>query len=734
MLGDIIGRPYEFDRGPRDKNFELFDTRCKFSDDSLLSIAVADALLKLKKQDLSKLSPKKKEAYVTKAIEASMKDWCNRPEYDRIHGEYGIWFGSWVRGNEIKRDKPSMGNGSAMRVGAVGWLYDTLEETLEYAKYSALVSHKHPEGIKGAQAVAAVIFLARNGIGKDEIKNYISKTFGYNLNQTVADLQKTYCSTGHQDETCPGCVPQAIICFLEADSYEDAVRNAVSIGGDTDTIGCITGSMAEAMYGVPMHLKKKCQDYIDEYMRQVADEIVNYRTRNRESDKDMFKNAFQNPFDYIERYKTSGDIGYGSLYERLRDLEDMGENQKEKSYAAFASKAVKCGYPIDDLEALWEVRKGVDMPVPDKTAKTPEYIEAKKEFDSTWEKVITNKKHGRPSPLTEEDRINCLNTLQLALDKYQKAAGTCMSGAKLHIVDVSMMQLDKRIEANLSPAEKARLADTPRNAYSVLDSVDKIKGSSAFRNMKKSFKEFYEFCEKTDFTKDDEKAAFTEKRKELLKLTSAYLKYKDKQNKGLFHSRSKTEYLRVSVVSALYDRLKNNTLDYTAPAPADPEAEKIISTAKNNLKVGKDTPASAAILLSAKKMKQAGEAVTKNALLDASKRLLENKNFTEAIKMYCPADIHTKITNGALEKRIAENEHIEEYSKTRQQKFNSWMDIKMKKQAEYSRKLAPEGQKKQAQAPASNVKVLSVQKVSKPAPAKKVQKPGESAAKRFIPK
>ena len=162
------------------------------------------------------------------------------------------------------------GNGSAMRVSAAGWLYESIERTREVAKATANVTHNHPEGIKGAEATASAIFMARNGSSKDEIKSYIEKEFDYNLNRTLDEIRPEY----HMDETCQRTVPEAIIAFLEAEDFEDAIRNAVSLGGDTDTLAAITGSIAEAFYGIPAVLIEECRNRIDKgLMTDILDEF-----------------------------------------------------------------------------------------------------------------------------------------------------------------------------------------------------------------------------------------------------------------------------------------------------------------------------------------------------------------------------------------------------------------------------------------------------------------------------
>ncbi len=227
IIGDIVGSIYEF-HNIKTKDFPLFSERYGFTDDSILTIATAKWIL-----DGAGISDSG-GYYFRYAF-----------NYPHPKGGYGGRFVKWVQRAEDGDFSPynSCGNGSAMRVGPVGWAYDTEEDVLDAAKYSAECTHNHPEGIKGAQAVAAAIFLAKQKKTKAEIKEYIEKNF-YPLQETVEDIRKYYTF----DETCQGTVPQAIIAFLESSSFEDAIRNAVSIGGDTDTIAAITGSIAWAFY------------------------------------------------------------------------------------------------------------------------------------------------------------------------------------------------------------------------------------------------------------------------------------------------------------------------------------------------------------------------------------------------------------------------------------------------------------------------------------------------------
>ena len=164
----------------------------------------------------------------------------------------------------------SYGNGSAMRVSAAGWLYDSMERTREVARATANVTHNHPEGIKGAESTASAIYMARNGSSKEEIKTYIEREFHYDLSRTLDNIRTYY----HHVESCQETVPEAIIAFLESKDFEDAIRNAVSLGGDTDTLGAITGSIAEAFYGIPAVLIAECKSRIDKgLMTDVLDEF-----------------------------------------------------------------------------------------------------------------------------------------------------------------------------------------------------------------------------------------------------------------------------------------------------------------------------------------------------------------------------------------------------------------------------------------------------------------------------
>lgn len=254
ILGDIIGSPFEFDRGDKTKDFKLFSRRSHFTDDSVMTLAVCEALLKVGQDATVK--------EIEDAVISSMQSWGRRYP----HEGYGGYFRCWLT---ARHPEPynSFGNGSAMRVSAAGWLYDSLEKTRVVAKATANVTHNHPEGIKGAEATASAIFMARNGSSKEEIKKYIENEFHYDLNRTLDEIRPSF----HMDETCQKTVPEAIIAFLEARDFEDAIRNAVSLGGDTDTLGAITGSIAEAYFGISESLISECRNRINKDMRDVVD-------------------------------------------------------------------------------------------------------------------------------------------------------------------------------------------------------------------------------------------------------------------------------------------------------------------------------------------------------------------------------------------------------------------------------------------------------------------------------
>lgn len=260
ILGDMVGSPYEFDRGRKIKEFgPLFVIGSHYTDDSVMTIAVAEGLMNAGKE----ADAKDIKSEVVKA----MKKWGRRYP----HAGYGGKFRHWLRSED---DSPygSWGNGSAMRVSAAGWMYDTLERTREVAALTAEVTHNHPEGIKGAEATAAAIFLARSGRTKDEIRQYIEDEFGYDFSRTLDEIRPGY----HHVESCQETVPEAITAFLEGRDFEDVVRNAVSLGGDCDTLTCIAAGIAEAFYGVPDEYREETLGRLEDDMREVYERFRKY--------------------------------------------------------------------------------------------------------------------------------------------------------------------------------------------------------------------------------------------------------------------------------------------------------------------------------------------------------------------------------------------------------------------------------------------------------------------------
>lgn len=256
LIGDMIGSPYEFDRGDKTKNFPLFRADSQFTDDSVMSVAVAEALLQC--------GSDADDETVLKACTECMQKWGRRyPD-----AGYGARFIHWIFADNPK-PYGSFGNGSAMRVSAAGWLYDSLEKTRHTAALTAMVSHDHPEGIKGAEAAASAIWLARNGYGKEQIREYIIREFGYDLSRTCDEIRPGY----YHVESCQETVPEALTAFLEGNDFEDVIRTAVSLGGDCDTLTCIAGGMAEAFYGIPEDIAEEAEKRLPQEMLNILSQI-----------------------------------------------------------------------------------------------------------------------------------------------------------------------------------------------------------------------------------------------------------------------------------------------------------------------------------------------------------------------------------------------------------------------------------------------------------------------------
>ena len=229
IAGDILGSIHEF-HPIKTKNFDLLNSECVFTDDTVMTAAVADSLMN-------------KIPYVE-----SLQMWGRK--YPRAG--YGGWFSKWID-SDFPKPYNSFGNGSAMRCSSVGWLFEDEGSVLEEAKKSAEITHNHPEGIKGAQAVALGVMLCRQGSTKLEIQEKLEDLFDYDLSQTMEQVKFNYSF----DVTCQGSVPQAITAFLESEDFEDAIKNAISLGGDADTQACIAGALAEAFYmNIPDQIKE----------------------------------------------------------------------------------------------------------------------------------------------------------------------------------------------------------------------------------------------------------------------------------------------------------------------------------------------------------------------------------------------------------------------------------------------------------------------------------------------
>lgn len=257
ILGDMIGSPYEFDMGNKSKDFPLFSERSTFTDDTVMTLAVAYALLTTHREK--------------KVIQMRLTYIMQRYGRSFPYAGYGGMFRQWLA-SENPEPYGSYGNGSAMRVSAVAWRYNSLRTVRRVARWTAEITHNHPEGMKGAEATASAIFLARTGSTKAEIKAYIEENFGYDLSRSCDEIRPGY----HHVETCQGTVPEAITAFLEGESFEDVIRTAVSLGGDCDTLTCIAGSIAEGFYGIPEELKQECRSRLPKELLFILDKFDSF--------------------------------------------------------------------------------------------------------------------------------------------------------------------------------------------------------------------------------------------------------------------------------------------------------------------------------------------------------------------------------------------------------------------------------------------------------------------------
>lgn len=272
IIGDTIGSVYEF-RNINTSDFQpLFHPEAEYTDDSVMSIAVADWLLNTDRSQYS--------------LECKLVEWATK--YPNPMGSYGAGFSRWLFHPEFlggyrddnhyvftdagkRHPYNSWGNGSAMRASACGWVAHSVEEALELGERSAEITHNHPEGIKGAQCVAVAIYMARNGASKAAICHYIEEQFGYDLHCTCDEIRPTY----GWESSCQGALPAALAAFFDSYDYESAVRLAVSLGGDSDTIACITGGIAEAFYGeIPEAIVTEARKHIPEEFWPIINEVM----------------------------------------------------------------------------------------------------------------------------------------------------------------------------------------------------------------------------------------------------------------------------------------------------------------------------------------------------------------------------------------------------------------------------------------------------------------------------
>lgn len=248
VIGDIIGSRFE-KNNVKSKDFELFTKQSRYTDDTVLTMAIADCILN------------------SKDYERTVK------RYGRSYplAGYGSTFKKWLAGI-IRGPYNSWGNGSAMRVSPIGFAFDDEEQVLEEAKRSAEITHNHEEGIKGAQAIAIAVSFARRGNSKLKIKEYVEWKFGYDLNRTIDEIRPNY----KFDVSCQGSVPESIIAFLESENFEDAIRNAISLGGDSDTIASMTGAISEAYYkSIPIEFVEKMNKILPKDFRKIIEEFQN---------------------------------------------------------------------------------------------------------------------------------------------------------------------------------------------------------------------------------------------------------------------------------------------------------------------------------------------------------------------------------------------------------------------------------------------------------------------------
>ena len=294
IIGDIVGSRFEFNNH-RSKEFDLFTKECRVTDDSIMTLAVAKALMEVGRytQPANDGADYERDEKLENMAIAYMQELGRKNPNCGFGGMFSKWIFS-------RNPEPynSYGNGSAMRISPVGFLAKTESEAIDLSQIITRTTHNHEEGIKGAEATAVAIFMARNGFTKDEIRTRINRDY-YQLNFTIDEIKETY----RFDATCQGTVPQAIVAFLESNSFEDAIRTAISIGGDSDTLAAITGSIAGAYYGVPESLTQKALTYLDDELRNIYDQWCQF------TKQECSPRKFKILTKYIRGFDTADSFG-----------------------------------------------------------------------------------------------------------------------------------------------------------------------------------------------------------------------------------------------------------------------------------------------------------------------------------------------------------------------------------------------------------------------------------------
>ncbi len=319
IVGDIVGSVYEWDR-IKTKTFSLFSSQCFFTDDTVMTCAVASAFLK---------GQPKEEAQFKSILVAEMRSFG-----ERYPGRgYGGRFAEWLI-SDSPEPYSSYGNGSAMRVSPAAWAARTLDEAEKYAEITAVVTHNHPEGIRGAKATAAAIFMARTKEKKNTIRDYIERNYEYDLRTKLDAIRPTY----RFDESCQHTVPQAISAFLEARSYEDAIRNAISLGGDSDTLAAIAGSIAEAYYGIPTTISCQARAYLDDDLYTLYLAFKNRFIKPKQSNSTKAKRGTAHNVEILSApYIRQDDIGN---YIRKEDISILSASLLSNRTGVYCSTIV----------------------------------------------------------------------------------------------------------------------------------------------------------------------------------------------------------------------------------------------------------------------------------------------------------------------------------------------------------------------------------------------------------